>query len=91
MGELIPILGVSIPLVVVLGKFVIQPVVNAISKSMQSTGSDVNFAPIAQRLTDTEERLERIERSLTRLLEEQEFRRELQGSEGGTRPTLDRT
>jgi hypothetical protein len=50
----------------------------------------VNIAPIAQRLTDTEERLERIERSLSRLLEEQEFRRELQSTQGGARAALDR-
>jgi hypothetical protein len=91
MGELIPILGVSIPLVVVIGKFVIQPVLEAITKATQRPRVDENVAPIARRLAETEERLERMEQSLTRLLEEQEFRRELGMPQSATRPTIDRT
>lgn len=80
MGELVPVIAVAIPLVVVLGKFVVEPLSRAIMKAVERDRGGQELAPLSDRLSATEERLERIERSLTRLLEEQEFRRELQST-----------
>ena len=61
----------------------------ALRKTIQQSRREENVAPMAQRLTETEERLERMERSLLRLLEEQEFRRELQSPTRGARAEAD--
>jgi len=89
MEDLLPILGISIPLVVVVGKFVIQPMAELIAKTMQQSRLEESSKPLADRMAATEERLERIERSLTRLVEEQEFRRELRSPESGSRAGLE--
>jgi hypothetical protein len=87
MGELVPLLALSIPVIVVLGKFVVEPLSRAIMKAVERDRGSQELAPLAERLIATEERLERMERSLTRLLEEQEFRRELQSSQRSSRPS----
>ena len=83
---LIPILGVSIPLVVVAGKFIVQPIIAALTRLSESERAAQSMAPVEQRLAATEERLERIERNLGRLLDEQEFQRNLLGRKSGSVP-----
>lgn len=79
---LIPIIGVSIPLVIVAGRFIVQPIVNAISKHVEARENGQVVAPLTQRLAAAEDRIEHLERSLGRVLEEQEFNRRL--TRGGT-------
>jgi hypothetical protein len=91
---LIPIMALAIPLVVVTSYFVVQPVVKALTRLAEVPGgrSDrsghESGAPdsLAQRqgLKELEERLHSIGRVLGRLLEEQEFQRELRS---GAAPT----
>jgi len=80
---LIPIIGVSIPLVIVAGKFIVQPIVNAISKHVETRENGQLVAPLTQRLAAAEDRIQQLERSLDRVLEEQEFNRKL--TSGGSR------
>lgn len=80
---LIPVIGVSIPLVVVAGRFIVQPIVHALIKQSESRNTPVDMEPVRQRLGALEDRLEKMERSLDRLVEESEFHRQLSGG----RPT----
>jgi hypothetical protein len=77
---LIPIIAVSIPLVVVAGRFVVQPITSAVLKLAESQAAAKNAAPLEQRLAYTEERLARLEKTLETLVEEQRFTRELLSS-----------
>ena len=76
LGVLIPIIGVSIPLVVVIGRFIVQPLVTALSQHSVSKDSQP-LAPVTQRLAQAEERIVQLERSLERVIEEQDFHRKL--------------
>ncbi|MCI0436416.1 MAG: hypothetical protein L0271_22685 [Gemmatimonadetes bacterium] len=84
LGILIPLIGVSIPLVVVAGKFIVQPIVQAITRMHDSQQVAIqDTAPLLNRLTATEERLDRLEKSLHRIAEEQDFQRKLLSSRPG--------
>jgi hypothetical protein len=74
---LIPIIGVSIPLVIVAGRFIVQPIVQAITQQSQNRENSQVVAPLAQRLAAAEDRIQQLERSLDRVVQEQEFAREL--------------
>jgi hypothetical protein len=74
---LIPLAAVSIPLVVVIGKFLVQPIVQALSKMTEAQESLGRGVADAQRIARLEDRLESIERSLRPLMEEREFQRQL--------------
>ncbi len=74
---LIPIIALMIPLTIVTGRFVIQPIVNALGKLADKQPTSGELANMAGRLAATEERLENIERVLYRLEEAQSFHREL--------------
>lgn len=85
---LIPIIGVSIPLVIVAGRFIVQPIVNAITKQAEARDNSQLVVPLNQRLAAAEERIQQLERSLDRVLQEQEFNRKLTSrSSGGGRLT----
>ncbi len=83
---LIPIIGVSIPLVIVAGRFIVQPIVSAISRHADARDSSQLVVPLSQRLAAVEERIQRLERTLDRVVEDQEFNRELRS--GRTSRTL---
>ena len=80
---LIPVIGVSIPLVVVAGRFVVQPIVNAVVKHSEARNAPVDPALVGQRMDAIEERLAQIERSMDRLVEEQAFHRQLASGRSG--------
>jgi hypothetical protein len=76
MRELIPIFALSIPLMAVFGKAVVQPILNAILKHQQLQQS-ADSSALERRLAETEERLNATERTLRRVLEEQDFQGKL--------------
>ncbi len=76
-GVFIPIIALGIPLVAVIGRFIVQPVIAAVLKHAEMQKTAVAMEPMAQRLAETEDRLERIERTMQRVIEEQEFQRQL--------------
>ena len=83
---LIPLMALSIPLAAVVGRVVIKPVVDAITQLSGAQAASRSTAPIEQRLAATEERLASIERILTKVVEEQDFQRQLMaGRQSATR------
>ncbi len=75
MGVLIPIFGVSIPLVVVIGKFILEPLLAA---RRLGTGADAQrIAFLEARVQVLEHSLEGVERTMGRLTEENDFLRQL--------------
>jgi hypothetical protein len=80
---LIPIIGVSIPLVVVAGKFIVQPILQVLNKRTELQAAARDVEPLARRLEATEERLAMLEKSLDRVLEEQEFQGKLLSGHSG--------
>jgi hypothetical protein len=86
---LIPIIGVSIPFVVVAGRFVVQPIVGALSKLAEAQNAARAAGPIEQRLAATEQHLIQLERKLDRVLEEQDFQRNLLSSRSASRSAID--
>jgi hypothetical protein len=75
MSILPALLGVSIPLVVVFGKFVIEPLARSFGRG--SGESAERMALLERRMAVMEQSIETMERSMTRLLEEAEFQRQL--------------
>lgn len=80
---MIPIIAVSIPLVVVAGRFIVQPIVTAISRNADGRNTGQIVAPLAQRLEAAEDRIQELERSLERVVEEQAFERQLRTGRSG--------
>lgn len=81
---LIPIIGVSIPLVIVAGRFIVQPIVQAVTRHADARDGNQLVAPLTQRLAAAEERIAQLERSMDRVVEEQEFHRELRSGRSKT-------
>ncbi len=75
MNDWVPILGVSIPLVAVFGRTVVQPILQFIERR-RGSGSDLEV--LRERIALLEQSLEGVEGSLGRLEEEREFLRQLQ-------------
>ena len=75
----IPIMALSIPLVIVTSVFLVQPVVRVLGRladaqnERQGISADSRVAALEQRLT-------RVENALERVLEEQEFHRQLRST-----------
>lgn len=80
LGVLIPIIAMMIPLTIVAGRFVIQPIVQALGKLAERQGDAETVGHLAGRLDAQNERLDRIETVLRRLEEAQDFHRQLGGS-----------
>lgn len=73
MGVLVPIFGVAIPLVVVIGKFIIEPLM-----ASRRGGADAQrIAYLEQRVASLEQGMEGVERTVGRLTEENDFLRQL--------------
>jgi hypothetical protein len=77
MALLIPILGVMIPLVVVTGRFVVQPMVQALSRLAESSRA-ADVPERDARMARIEQQVEEMAGLLRRVAEEQEFRRALE-------------
>lgn len=76
---LIPIIALSIPLVAVLGRVIVQPIVKAITQVAELQASAGRSAALADpRVTELESRLDGIERTLSRIADDFEFRRALE-------------
>jgi hypothetical protein len=84
---LIPVIGVSIPLVVVAGRFIVQPIVSSLTRLSESQKTGQAVAPLQSRLESTEQRLEQLERQLDRVIEEQQFQRSLLSNRSTARVT----
>lgn len=74
---LIPIIGVSIPLVVVVGRFIVQPILQTLNRRTELQAAARDGEPLSRRLEATEERLTQLEKTLDRVREEQEFQNKL--------------
>jgi hypothetical protein len=75
MSILPALIGVSIPLVVVFGKFIVEPIVR--SRSVGGGESAERVALLERRMAVMEQTIEGMERSMNRLVEEAEFHRQL--------------
>ena len=75
MIDWIPVLGVSIPLVAVFGRTVVQPILTFLERRQ---GAARELQTMRERIAFLEQNLEGIETSVARLTEEQEFRRQLE-------------
>ncbi|HET7322380.1 MAG TPA: hypothetical protein VFI96_07805 [Longimicrobiaceae bacterium] len=75
---LIPILALSIPLVAVVGRVIIQPIVSAISELARSQQAPQLDDRSAERIARLEAQLQEMDHAMARLVEDYEFRRELQ-------------
>lgn len=73
MGVLIPIFGVSIPLVVVFGKCILEPLL----ASRRAWPDAQRIAYLEQRVAALEQGMEGVERTVGRLTEENDFLRQL--------------
>lgn len=80
MRMLIALVVVSIPLVAVAGRVIVQPLIAAVERLIEQRMKQEEKLPA--RMHDLEVRLEALERSTRPVLEEIDFRRRL--GEGGT-------
>jgi predicted AAA+ superfamily ATPase len=81
---LIPIIGVSIPLVVVIGRFIVQPILQSLNRHAELQATPRDDTLLLKRLEATEERLHQLEKSVDRVLEEQEFQNKLLSGRQGS-------
>lgn len=88
----VPILALMIPIIALTAHYVVQPLVGALSRLIESkersaaVGAAGQDVVSARDLAALEQRLASVERALGRVLEEQEFQRELQ--RGAPRPAV---
>lgn len=87
MSILPALIGVSIPLVVVFGKFVVEPLARSFGRS--SGESAERIALLERRMAVMEQSIESMERSMGRLLEEAEFQRQLAAPPPSAGPASD--
>jgi len=77
LGLILPIMALSIPLVIVTGRFLVQPITLALSKATERSWGGEETEPLERRLARTEEQLEAMERALRHVAEAQDFPRQL--------------
>jgi hypothetical protein len=76
---LIPIIALSIPLVAVLGRVIVQPITKAVMHLAEIQAGDRSAPALSEtRAAELEARLDRIEQVLGRLADDYEFRQALQ-------------
>jgi hypothetical protein len=80
---LIPIMALAIPLVVVTSIFLVQPLVRVLTRLAETQSNRAGIGGDA-RTAELEQRLSQIERTLQRVVEEQDFHRQLRS--GTPRP-----
>ncbi len=76
MGLSIPILALLIPLVAVTSKFLVKPVADIVTGRLQAQQPDAAL-PADPRIPELERQVAELQTSLQRVLEEQEFDRQL--------------
>jgi hypothetical protein len=69
---------VLIPIAGITARLALKPIIEAISHMKNSSGADQRVALLEQRLSLLEEQLHAVERDNQRLLEESEFRKQLE-------------
>jgi hypothetical protein len=78
-GILIPILALSIPLVAVVGRVIIEPIVKALTQLAQTERAGVAIsAHDERRASQLEARLDGLEEVVQRLVDDYEFRKALE-------------
>jgi hypothetical protein len=76
---LIPIIALSIPLVAVLGRVIVQPITKAVMHLAEIQAGDRSAPALSDhRAAELEARLDRIEQVLGRLADDYEFRQALE-------------
>jgi hypothetical protein len=76
---LIPIIALSIPLVAVLGRVIVQPITKAVMHLAEIQAGDRSAPALSEpRAAELEARLDRIEQVLGRLADDYEFRQALE-------------
>ena len=75
LGVFIPIIALSIPLAAVVGKQIIQPLIN--SRALPGAGDDRRVQMLEQRVASLEQSLESMETSMARIAEVAEFHNQL--------------
>jgi DNA-binding transcriptional MerR regulator len=71
-------LVVLIPIAGITARFALKPIIEAISQLRSGPGSDQRVAYLEQRLSLVEEQMHALERDNQRLLEESDFRKQLE-------------
>jgi hypothetical protein len=84
-GELIPLAAILVGGIAVIGRVIVQPIVQALLKlNEQRQVPPADTSGLAQRLGTLEEQQQRLERSLDRLLQDREFYQQLQAGKPRT-------
>jgi len=84
-GELIPLAAILVGGIAVIGRVIVQPIVQALLKlNEQRQVPPADTSGLAQRLSTLEEQQQRLERSLDRLLQDREFYQQLQAGKPRT-------
>ncbi len=76
MGLLIPILALLIPLVAVTAHFLVKPIADELTKRLEAERASGTL-PADPRIPVLERQVSELQRALERVLEEQEFERQL--------------
>ena len=79
-GVLVPIIALSIPLVALIGKRIVEPLADALSRRM-GEGGELADPEARRELEELRDRVDGLERTLGRVAEEQAFQRALQSGE----------
>ncbi len=77
MGLLIPILALLIPLVAVTSHFLVKPVADILAGRLQTPNAPAGALPADPRIAELEHQVAELQVSLERVLQEQEFDRQL--------------
>lgn len=77
LGILVPILALSIPLVAIIGRHIVRPLAEALTRA-PAAGHEMANAEARRELEELRDRLDGLEKALSRVEEEQSFQRALQ-------------
>lgn len=78
-GELIPLAAIAVGAIAVVGRVIVQPIVQALIKlNEQPRVPPANTAALEQRVSALEEQQQQLERSLDRVLQDRDFYLQLQ-------------
>ncbi|HKK08172.1 MAG TPA: hypothetical protein VKA44_04745 [Gemmatimonadota bacterium] len=79
-ADLIPVIALSIPLVALVGKYIVAPLADALTHRAE-TRAEVADPGARRELEELRDRVDGLERTLGRVAEEQAFQRALQSGE----------
>lgn len=84
-GELIPLAGIAVAAIAVMGRLIVQPIVQALIRlNEQQRVQPPNPAALEQRLSALEDQQQRLERSLDRVLQDRDFYLQLQAGKANS-------